>query len=59
MQHALQNLSEVKVVPYEPDAPKAHNMRRQIIIVTLIIIAIFVVVILIGIIAQLAHNAAH
>ena len=59
MQHALQNLDEVKPVPYEPDAPQTHNTQRQIIIATLIIIAILVVVILVGVLAQLTHNAAH
>jgi eukaryotic-like serine/threonine-protein kinase len=59
MQHALQNLDEVKPVPYEPDAPQMHNTRRQIIIATLIIITILIVVILLGLLAQLAHNTAH
>lgn len=59
MQNALQNLAKVKAVPYEPDAPKMHNMRRQIVVTTLIILAIFVVIVLIGIAAQLAHNAPH
>jgi serine/threonine-protein kinase len=59
MQHALQNLNEVKPVPYEPDPPQVHHVQRQIVIATLIIIAIFVVVILFGLLAQMAHNTPH
>jgi serine/threonine-protein kinase len=56
MQHALQNLNEVKPVPYEPDAPQTHIVWRQVVIVALIVIAIFVVMILFGILAQIAHT---
>jgi serine/threonine protein kinase len=58
MQYALQNLGEVKAVPYEPDAPQAHNMQRQVVVATAIVIAIFVVIILIGIMTQLNHNVS-
>ena len=59
MQHALQNLHEVKPVPYEPDAPDSRHMLRQVVVVTLIIIAIFVVLTLVGIFAQMAQTAPH
>jgi len=59
MQHALQNLDEVKPVPYEPDAPQPHHVRQQAVVATLIIIAIFVVIILFAVLAQMAHNAPH
>jgi serine/threonine protein kinase len=59
MQRALQNLQEVKPVPYEPDAPHPHHMRRQVVIATGIILAFFAVVILIGFLAQIAHHAPH
>jgi serine/threonine protein kinase len=58
MQHALQNLNEVKPVPYEPDAPRPHRLQQQIVIAGLIIVTIFVVIILMGVIVQAAHNAA-
>jgi eukaryotic-like serine/threonine-protein kinase len=59
MQHALQNLDEVRPVPYVPDAPEPHHVRQQVVLVTLIVSAIFVAMILLGIIAQIAHNAPH
>jgi hypothetical protein len=59
MQHALQNLHEVKPVPYVPDAPQPHHVRQQVMMATLIISALFVAMILLGIIAQIAHNVPH
>jgi serine/threonine protein kinase len=57
MQHALQNLGEIKPILYEPDPPEPHYVRQQIVIVTLVVIAFFVVVILVGLFAQMAHTA--
>jgi serine/threonine-protein kinase len=59
MQRALQNLHEVKPVPYEPDAPHSHHMLRQVLIATWIILVLFAVLILIGFLAQIAHHAPH
>lgn len=59
LRYALQNLEQVQPVPYEPDTPRPHNVRQQALLATLIIIAIFLGIIAIGVIAQLAHNAAH
>ena len=59
MQYALQNLNEVKPVPYEPDSPQSHHVWQQVVIATLIIVTLFVVAVLIGLLAQMAHNAPH
>jgi serine/threonine protein kinase len=59
MQHMLQNLDSVKAIAYEPDAPQTHRLGQQILLTTLIVIAICLAIIAVGLIAQIAHNAAH
>jgi serine/threonine-protein kinase len=56
MEYALQNLHEIKPVPYEPDAPHSHYMRQQVVISILIILAIFVIMTLISVFTQITHN---
>ncbi|MDQ2885770.1 MAG: serine/threonine protein kinase [Chloroflexota bacterium] len=57
--HDINNLEEVKPVPYQPDNPTLNRSGRTAIIVTLVIIAICLVIIAIGFIAQFAHHAVH
>jgi serine/threonine-protein kinase len=59
MQHMLQNLDTVKVVPYEPDAPQPHQLGQQIVLAALIAIAICLGIIAVGLVAQIMHNVAH
>lgn len=59
LQHDLQNLEEVKPVPYEPEAPKLNQSGRTAITATLIIIALLLAIIAIGFLLQFVHNAAH
>ena len=58
MQHMLQNLDAVKVVAYEPDAPRSH-LAQQVILATLMIIAICLAIVAVGLVAQIVHNVAH
>ncbi|HEV2656200.1 MAG TPA: hypothetical protein VGT82_14635, partial [Ktedonobacteraceae bacterium] len=57
--HDINNLEEVKPVPYQPDNPTLNRSGRTAIIVTLVIIAICLVIIAIGFLAQFAHSAVH
>jgi serine/threonine-protein kinase len=59
LQHDLQNLEEVKPVPYEPEAPKLNQSGRTAITATLIIIALLLIIIALGFLLQFVHNAAH
>ncbi len=59
MQHALQNLNEGEAVSYEPDAPHPPYVWQQVAISTWIILTLFGVITLIGLFAQVAHNALH
>ena len=59
MQHMLQNLDEVKVVPYNPDVPHIHRLGQQVVLAILIALAICLAIIAVGLIAQIVHNAAH
>jgi serine/threonine protein kinase len=59
MQHMLQNLDEVKVVPYNPDVPHIHRLGQQVVLAILIALAICLAIIAVGLVAQIVHNAAH
>ena len=54
--HDLTHLDRVTPVPYKPDTPQMHTLRRQVILAIVITFAICAIIIAIGIIAQLAHH---
>lgn len=55
----LLHLTEVKPVPYQPEAPQMNRTGRTAVTATLIIIIIFLVIIVFGILAQSLHSAGH
>jgi eukaryotic-like serine/threonine-protein kinase len=55
--HDLNNLEEVKSVPYEPETPRLNNSHRTVLIAALIIVIIFLLIIAFGFLAQSIHNA--
>jgi serine/threonine-protein kinase len=57
--HDLQNLEEVKPVPYKPEEPSLNQSGRTAILATLVIIAILLLIIVLGFLVQFVHNAAH
>src|SRR5579875_667297 len=55
----LTHLDTVAPVPYTPESPRANALNRQLILGLAITGILLLIAIAIGILAEIAHNAAH